>query len=145
MAAHSFSLGPFLGGSASASFDGNQVRLFCAAESCAAQVVASGEGAVLGVEESGETNGPPTTTKEIFAETPGIVTLTTIPWGSKEEGDGHATLWLRNGTGWQIDLHLLTEPSGGHNIRLFGTAVPATINECVPVMGSGLCPVLNFT
>lgn len=146
---YSFSLGPFLGGSASASFGTNQVRLFCSEGACSAQVEASGEGAIVGIEDSGEFNKPPTATKMIFSETPGIVTVATISSsakaGEKLEGEGRVTLWLRNGNGWQIDLHILTEPGGGGNIRLLGTAIPTTIDECAGVMGSTLCPSLNFT
>jgi hypothetical protein len=139
-------MGPFQGGSASASFGANQVRLFCSEGACSAQVDASGEGAILGVDESGEFNEPPTATKMIFAETPGIVTVATISStpkaGEKLEGEGRVTLWLRNGNGWQIDLHILTEPGGG-NTRLLGTVIPTTIDECAGFMGSTICPSLN--
>lgn len=84
----------------------------------------------------------------IFGETPGIVTVATISSnpkaGEKLEGEGHVTLWLRNGSGWQIDLHILTEPAGGGNIRVLGTALPTTFDECAGVMGSTICPPLNF-
>jgi hypothetical protein len=145
---YSFSLGPFDGGSATASFGTNQVRLFCAEGTCSAQVEASDEGAILGTDESGEFNEPPTTTKMIFGETPGIVTVATISSsakpGEKLEGEGHVTLWLRNGSGWQIDLHILTEPDGGGNIRLLGTATPTTIDDCAGFMGGTICPPLDF-
>ncbi len=99
----------------------------------------------MGVDDSGELNGPATTAKMIFAETPGILTLTSLRSGSSnEQGDGRATLWLRNGAGWQIDLRLLTEPAGGINIRLLGTASPTTVDECAGLYGGTVCPPLNF-
>jgi hypothetical protein len=93
----------------------------------------------LGVDERGELNSPVTSTNTIFAETPATVTLTAISAGTKMQGDGRATLWLQNGTGWQIELHLAPEPSNSSNIRLFGSAVPLTINECTGHMPGG-CP-----
>jgi hypothetical protein len=110
------------------------VRLFCSEGACSAQVEASGEGAIVGVDESGEFNEPPTTTKMIFGETPAIVTVATISsnarFGERLEGEGQVTLWLRNGSDRQIDPHILSEPNGGGNIRLFGTAIPTTFDQC---------------
>jgi hypothetical protein len=92
-----------------------------------------GVGKVLGTEEAGPVNAVATRTKTLFAETPAIVTLATIsPPGPNVEADGHATLWLSNSAGWQIDLHLVTDALG--NTTLFGTAIPATVNTCVPTM-----------
>lgn len=142
---YSFSLGPFLGGSASASFGGNYVRFNCEASGCSAQVLASGVGAIFGVDERGALNGPVTTTNTIFAETPATVTLTAISSGSRMEGDGRAMLWLQNGTGWEIELHVVPEPSAS-NMRLFGTAIPMAVNECAGHMDEGgPCPPLKFT
>jgi hypothetical protein len=107
--------------------------------------LSGGVGAILGVDQRGELNALVTSTKTIFAETPATVTLTAISAGTNGEGEGRATLWLLNGTGWEIDLHLFVEPSGGHNVRLFGSAIPLTINECGGAFGNPECPGVNPT
>jgi hypothetical protein len=122
------------------SFDGNQMRLKCGGGGCSAQVSIGSSGTILGTDVRGPMNAAVTSTKTISAETPSITTLTASV-GAHMQGVGRAVVRLANGTGWQIDVELISDVSG--NVRLIGTAIPATTNAgaallCSP--GFVTCP-----
>jgi hypothetical protein len=54
------------------------------------------------------------------------------------ESQGHATIWLANHSGWDIDVELTSDALGG--ARLIGTAIPATNGFCIGGPPLGECP-----
>jgi hypothetical protein len=134
---YSFSLGPIAGGTMSGNFGSNQMRLSCPGSgTCSAQVAVNGAGIVLGTDERGPVNSPVTSTSTISALAPAIVSLGTV--SPSMESQGHATIWLANHSGWDIDVELISGEGG--NTRLIGTAIPATNGFCIGGAPMGECP-----
>jgi hypothetical protein len=124
----SFSMGPTNDAptqTVSASFEHNHMRLACGGGTCSAQVAMGDSGEIFGTDARGTINGAVTSTRTTEAHTPAIATLTAVS-GPELESVGAATVALEDGTGWDIHVALVSDSSG--NVRLAGTAAPATLS-----------------
>ena len=106
-----------------ANFAGNQMRLACGVNKCHAELLVSVATHVLGVEDKGKENTPVTSSTLINSPTPADATIATIE-GANSESQGNVTVRLPNGSAWHVQVELLEDGSG--NVRLIGTAVPAS-------------------
>jgi hypothetical protein len=110
----------------------DEMRLVCGLNKCHAQVLVSGAVSVLGTDVRGPANGPPTSTAMIESATPAQATLTEVDGkGGALVSKGEATVSVADGSAWQVSVELANDGSG--NVRLTGTAVPASATAQFPL------------
>jgi hypothetical protein len=77
-----------------------------------------------GTDARGPLNGPVSSFNTFNSETPVDTTLTAINGKEPNVSQGIATIGLANGTAWHVQVELASDSLG--NVRLIGTAIPAT-------------------
>jgi hypothetical protein len=102
----------------------NEMRLACGSGQCKAHVVIAGAVRALGTDARGPLNGAVSSFNTFNSETPADTTLTAINGKEPNVSQGIADISLANGTAWHLQVELASDSAG--NVRLIGTAIPAT-------------------
>jgi hypothetical protein len=113
----------FESGEETQAFGDNQLQLVCqVGEGCTARLISPDDGGVWGSYSDGAYGRAVKGSTYISCTTPGTIALARAT-SADTEAQGHFTLYLYNGTTWDIEIQLLYAATIGNTI-LTGTAVP---------------------